>query len=414
MPKPRVHHPDYRKTEVSAIIAALDRGQSVSIVGPPSVGKSNLMLFLDQARLSARDPNSPWYRFAPLSINEGRILAIYIDPNALLPALPKDRGSVAAQSWPGFELMIHRTATISQLYPRYHVQPNEERDTEIMNQVAGLQGRFESAHPDVTAMDDPLHAHMGLRHLENIIDAALSAYRIQGFPIRVAYFFDEFDRMLNALPDYFFVALRSLRDRFKYQVMYVTVTRNSLPYLIGEHRMAELEPFIELFHDNAIYLKPFNDEDAWRMIEQLEDKSVTKNDYAVGLLIRATGGFAGLLRAGFQHVEKLTNIRSDDYQHTVDLAATRLAAEENVQAECKTLIRGLNAEEIRAVFGASVQQVDLSHDTVRELVNKSMLAHDTTGTGLRVLPPVLAAYIRNHPTPPPARPTPRPVTLPEE
>ena len=36
------------------------------------------------------------------------------------------------------------------------------------------------------------------------------------------------------MPDYFFVALRSIRDRFKYQVMFVTFTRNSLPYLITE------------------------------------------------------------------------------------------------------------------------------------------------------------------------------------
>ncbi len=81
-------------------------------------------------------------------------------------------------------------------------------------------------------------------------------------------------------------------------VLFVTFTRNSLPYLAG-NRLAALEPFVELFNDNTVYLRPFGDDDAWRMIEQLEQRSVSKEDYPLGLLIRATGGFAGLMRAGF-------------------------------------------------------------------------------------------------------------------
>ncbi len=413
MPKPRYYHPDYRQAEASAIVEALDRGQSVSLIGPPSVGKSNLLLFLDQTRLPARDPESPWLRYAPRSAEEGRVVAIYVDPNALLPALPQARGDVAARSWPGFELMIHRTHTAPPLYPRYRSDAGRDPDTELQKQIAIQQKRFEHAHPDVTAMDDGLHAHLALRHLESIISAALEAGRVQERPVRIAYFFDEFERMLNALPDFFFVALRSIRDRFKYQVMYVTVTRNSLPYLIDEERMATLEPFVELFHDRAIPIKPFNDEDAWRMIQQLEDKSVARDDYAVGLLIRATGGFAGLLRAGFQHVEALQGIRGEAYQKTVTLAATRLVAETNVQAECRTLLRGLNAEEIKTLFGVAAGAGEPSSIIAQELTDKSLLAPATHATGLRVNPPVLAAYIRNHPTPPAARATPRPVTLPE-
>ncbi|MBN2305195.1 MAG: hypothetical protein JXQ72_11990 [Anaerolineae bacterium] len=414
MPKSRSYHPDYRSAEVSQIVATIDRGQSVSIIGPPSVGKSNLLLFLDQRRLSGTDPNSPWFRHAPLSETEGRIVAIYIDPNALLPALPSARGKIAAQAWPGFELLTHRTAVTRPLFPRVHGVAADNLPPDLAVDIVNMQERFESAHPDVTAMDDALHAHMALRHLENIIDAALAARSIQNTPVRIAYFFDEFERMLNALPDFFFVALRSIRDRFKGQVMFVTVTRNSLPYLIPDYRMAEMEPFVELFHDAAIYLKPFNDDDAWRMIEDMEGKTSTMNDYAVGLLIRATGGFAGLLRAGFYHVEKLAPIQSGDYQHTVDLAAIRLAAEPNIQEECKTLLRSLNAEEIKTLYGAAVRRPDLPGDTMRELSQKSLLTHDTVSTGLQVAPPVLAAYIRNHPTPPSARPVPRPVTLPEE
>jgi hypothetical protein len=409
----RYYHPDYRKAEVSQIVGALDQGLSVSVIGAPSVGKSNLLKFLDQERLLATDPASPWVRYAPNTTHRGTIVAVTLDPNALLPPLPDERGGVAAGAWPGFELLIHRTATTPQLYPTYQSSLNQTTDSDLIRQVARLQEQFENAHPEVADFADSLHGHLALRHLESILEATLECHRIQGTPIRIAYVIDEFDRMLDTLPDYFFVALRSVRDRFKYQVMFVTFTRNSLPYLIGEgERMLALEPFVELFHDSTVYLGPFGDDDVWRVIEQLEDRTVSKEDRGLGLLIRASGSIAGLLRAGFKHADKLSQVQGQDYPSAVELAASRLVAESNVQAECKTLLRGLNEDEIKTLYGVSEQRANLNQDTVRELLNKSLLTQATAGGVIRVSPPVLAAYIRNHPTPPPAPPPTRPVTMP--
>jgi hypothetical protein len=405
----RYYHPDYRKDEASAIIEALDQGACVSVIGPPSVGKSNLLRFLEPDTLA--DPANPWVRYAPNAGHRGRIVSVSIDPNALLPALPNDKGDIAARAWPGFELLTYRTTITPSLYPTF-TAPNQTMDSDLARQIARLQERFENAHPDLTDFEDHLHAHLALRHLENIIDATLTSHRLQADPVRVAYFLDEFDRLLDTMPDYFFVALRSLRDRFKYEVMFVTFTRNSLPYLIGESRMAAIEPFAELFFDSPVYLKPFGDDDAWRMIEQLEERSVSKDDYPLGLLIRATGGFAGLLRAGFKHAEKLGQIQAPDYQHAVGLASSHLVAEENVQAECKTLVRGLNGDEIKTLYGVAAERTDLDPATIRELINKSLLAQPVQGGVIHVSPPVLAAYIRNHPTPPAPRPPARPVTMP--
>ncbi len=411
-PLSRYYHPDYRKAEVSAIVEGLDRGQSVSVIGPPSVGKTNLLRFLDQERLATNDPNSPWTRYAPQSSQQGAIIAVNIDPNALLPSLPHEGGDVAARAWSGFELLIHRTAITPQVYPAYRVPQGQEPDSELLDQFERLQSRFEHAHPDVTDFEDRLHAHLALRHLESLLDAALNGNRLRGVPLRIAYFMDEFERLLDTMPNYFFVALRSIRDRFKYNVLFVTFTRNSLPYLAG-NRLAALEPFVELFNDNTVYLRPFGDDDAWRMIEQLEQRSVSKEDYPLGLLIRATGGFAGLMRAGFLHVDKLAQIQAQDYVQAVMLAATRLSAEPNVQAECETLLRGLNREEIATLYAVADNKSNLGAATVRELLNKSMLVEESHGAGMRVAPPALAAYIRAHPTPPEARPPLPPVTLPE-
>jgi hypothetical protein len=405
----RYYHPDYRQNEVSAIIAALDQGSCVSVIGPPSVGKSNLLKFMEQGAPS--DPANPWVRYAPNVIHQGQIILVSIDPNALLPALPQQTGDIAARAWPGFELLTYRTTIKSQLYPAF-LAPDRTEDPEFARQIARQQERFENAHPDLTDFEDHLHAHLALRHLETIVDATLSSHRLQGEPIRIAYFLDEFERLLDTMPDYFFVALRSLRDRFKYEVMFVTFTRNSLPYLLGETRLAAVEPFAELFFDNPVYIKPFSDDDAWRMIEQLENRSVSQDDYALGLLIRATGGFAGLLRAGFKHAAALGQIQEQDYHQGIALAAGRLAAEENVQAECQTLIRGLNHEEIQTLYGIAAERADLNAAAIRELIHKSLLAQPTQGGVIRVWPPVLAAYIRSHPTPPDPRPPARPVTLP--
>jgi hypothetical protein len=366
---------------------------------------------MDQERLAASDPKSPSNRYAPQSAQQGPIVAINIDPNALLPSLPREKGDVAACAWPGFELLTHRTSITPQLYPVYKPPRGEEPDPDLVDQIARLQAHFDHAHPDVTDFEDHLHAHLALRHLESILDAALTGHRLQDIPIRIAYFMDEFERLLDTMPNYFFVALRSIRDRFKYNVLFVTFTRNSLPYLTGS-RLPVLEPFIELFHDSTVYLCPFGDDDAWRMVEQLEERTVSKDDYPLGLLIRATGGFAGLLRAGFQHVEKLAQIQAQEYGQAVGLAASRLSAEPNVQAECKTLLRGLNNDEITAIYGVTEEKADLNTTIIRELINKSLLVQDAGGTGLRVTPPVLAAYIRNHPTPPKSRSSVPPVTLP--
>ncbi|MBN1563388.1 MAG: hypothetical protein JXA10_06095, partial [Anaerolineae bacterium] len=413
----RKYHPDYRQADVSAIVRALDQGLSVSVIGPPSIGKSNLLQFLDQARLSGtEDSTNPWIRYATNTMFKGNLIMISVDPNALLPSLPRERGDVAAAAWPGFELLTHRTTITAELYPLMNqVQVDQGDDSNIATQIANLQTRFESAHPSMTDFRDHLHAHLALRHLESIIDASLKAAEVQQNPIRIIYFMDEFERFLVTMPNYFFVALRSLRDRFKERVMFVTFTRNSLPYIIGEgERMLILEPFIELFYDSTVYLKPFNDDDAWRMIDQLEEaRTVSKDDHGLGLLIRASGGFAGLLRGGFKHADKLSQIQHQDYGQAIGLAAKQLVAEKNIQEECKTLLRGLRSDEINTIFGIASQRTNLDQRTIDELLNKSLLSQATAGGVIRVSPPVLAAYIRNNPTPPESIPMPRPATMPE-
>ncbi len=405
---PRAYPRQYRIDDIQPLIKALDGGYSVSVVGPPGVGKSNVLQYLDQHRQRGRDESDPWSEYAKRRIHDGPLVAVPIDPNALLPPLPLTYGADAARSWPGFELLIHRLSINEHLKPRAIVR---EGEAEYEEHYRKKRDRFLKVHTDLTDFEDALQGHMGLRYFERIIALALESFAEQDSPLRIVIIIDEFERLLDTMPDYFFIALRSVRDRFKGQVMYVTFTRDNLLHLLSPERRHMLEPFIELFNDNTLYLGPFTDADAWDLIENLEKRDEERNDYAIGLLIRATGGFAGLLRAGFQHVKHLERIPEQDpnrYGH----AATRLIAEENVRIECETLLSGLREIEIDTLYDVAEEKTDLDGATLKELVKKSLLRENPSGGTLRVMPPVLAAYIRTHPTRPAPRPRARPFDMP--
>lgn len=405
---PREYPKHYRRETAERLVGALDSGYSVSVIGPPSVGKSNLLQYLDQYRQRGPDELDPWAEYAKHHMHDGPLIAVPVDPNALLPPLPMDRGTDAARAWPGFELLVHRMTLIDALKPRAVVRAGEAEYEEYYRQK---RERFLNIHTELTDFDDALQGHLALRYFERMVEMALESFAEQDHPVRLVFVLDEFERMLDILPDYFFVALRSVRDRFKGSVMFVTFTRDNLLQLVDTQRRHVLEPFLELFNDNPLYLGPFSDNDAWNLVENLERRQEGRDDYGVGLLIRASGGFAGLLRAGFQHVKYLEQIPQQDPQR-YGYAAKRLIAEENVQIECETLLRGLRQIEIDTLYGVVEEKTDLDGTTLKELVKKSLLRENPSGGAVRVTPPVLAAYIRTHSDRPTPRPRARPFSMP--
>jgi len=141
----RYYHPDYRKNEASAIIKALDQGACVSVIGPPSVGNRTY---------SSSWTGNPTRRPIPRVLGAlcaerhppGRIVSVSIDPNALLPALPNEKGDIAAHAWPGFELLTYRTTITPPLYPAFSAV-DRTADSEFVRQIARLQERLRTRIP---------------------------------------------------------------------------------------------------------------------------------------------------------------------------------------------------------------------------------------------------------------------------
>ncbi len=406
------YHPDFRQSEVRAIIEAVDSGNCVSVVGAPSVGKTNLLRFLTQEETRLEERDSPWFRYVDLEKRpeRGRLAVIHIDPNLLLPPLNAHTQDIAARSWPGFELLAHRVRRRGDLYPR--LSKHAERRALAGAEVSGMERRVEryqevflGAHGRIVG-DELLAGHLALRHFENLLESVLEGHRLTQTPVRLVFLIDEFEQLLAALPDYFFIALRGLRDRFKYRLMYVVFTRNRLWDVAGA-RAQTLEPFVELFADHVVWLGPYSDADAWRMIDRLEKRMVRRDDHALGLIIRATGGFAGLLRAAFQHTETLATVPADDFLTT----ARVLYRKGNVRAECETLLRALTDREIGALYQVASGATDVDDALVDELMHKSLLR--LLDGRLCVWPLLLEEYIRNTPERPGGRVMPRPTTLPE-
>lgn len=63
--------------------------------------------------------------------------------------------------------------------------------------------------------------------------------------------------------------LRSLRDSNKYQISYLTFTRDELPALCDT---PETEEFYELLQTHVLWLAPYSYEDAWVEITRIASR----------------------------------------------------------------------------------------------------------------------------------------------
>lgn len=284
----------FRATEVNKILSIIQSGDSCSLIGIGSVGKSNLLRFLQQEDARRAKLGQDWDKY----------LFVYVDVNKMLQQ----------SDWGLFELMLHQILVgISQ------------QDVDILMYEA-----IDALHQRAT---EPATQHLALRYLERTL--ALICNRLD---LRVVFLIDEFDILRGTLSTQTFAALRSLRDDYKYRLMYVVTARTDLSRL--QEASADIEAFEELVTPNIIWLMAYSEDDARLMLHRLSERHHVEmmNEADIRKILSKTGGHPGLLRAVFGTAYKQS-------ANLDDLKAT----DKQVQEECQRIWHSLAEDEQMAL-----------------------------------------------------------------
>lgn len=351
-------------------------GDSCSLVGVGSVGKSNLLQHLSDETVQS---------FFMKDVAGGKpFKAIIIDPSLLGP-LPSNSSidNDAIRCWAGYELMMHRLFLA--FYPFSNLSAEDARI-------------FYDSYQALQDGTNPLYAYMGLRYFE----LGLEIFMKQG--TQVVFMFDEFEEMLKQLPVKFFLTLRGLRDANKRNLSYLTFTRSPLPQLVSKFDIdaLEIEPFTELFNDNIVYVGPYNENDARNMVMDLVKRNDRKYEtYAIDFLLWATGRYAGLLRSSFRALDTLGALDANTVMTRSEQLLSELVSRRAVRTECETIWKSLSDEEKRMLreFIGTRPNIDPNKFEVQQvfamLQQKQLLK--VQGNRVIIDPPVFQVYVKTIP-----------------
>lgn len=371
----RTHSMEFRQQEVGYVMERWRASDSCSMVGVGSVGKSNLLQHLS-------NPNAQSYYMKDVAGGK-QFKAIIIDPSMLGPLPSGTSDNEQIRCWAGYELMMHR------LFLAFYPFPELDADDVRL---------FYDTYENLQDGTNPLYAYMGLRYFE----LGLEIFIKHG--IQIVFMFDEFEEMLKQLPVKFFLTLRGLRDVSKKQLSYLTFTRAPLPQVTDRLGIdaLEIEPFVELFTDNIVYVGPYNEVDARKMLDDLVKRNDKKYDsYTLDFLLWATGRYAGLIRAGFRSLDTLGSLEPNTVMTKSDQIVHELAMKRPIRTECRTIWKSLSPGEQNLLreFASARPNVDSnSFDTQQ---NFALLQHKkllrVQGNRVTVEPPVFFSFVNNNP-----------------
>jgi len=331
----RLQSMEFRQQEVGYVMERWRASDSCSLVGVGSVGKSNLLQHLSEFSVQS---------FYMKDVADGKSFkSIIIDPSMLGPLSGSGSESEPIRCWAGYELMMHRLFLAFYPFDNY-LEPD---DIHI----------FYDTYQALQDGTNPLYAYMGLRYFE----LGLELFMKRG--IHIVFMFDEFEEMLRQLPIKFFLTLRGLRDANKRQLSYLTFTRSPLPDIVKMLQIdaLEIEPFLELFTDNIVFVGPYSETDARNMLQDLAKRNNKKYDsYTLDFLLWATGRYPGLMRSGFRSLDTIGSLDTNTIMTMSDQIVRDLASKRAVRLECKTIWTSLSHEEqlLLKEFSSSKPNVD--------------------------------------------------------
>jgi hypothetical protein len=340
----------YRKNIISKILDAIVRGESVSLIGVGSSGKSNVARHIVRADARA----------ACLGLSAEGMHGVLVDCMQYV-----DDSAIALYRLV-FQALVSSTQqpdapeAIAKLHAPLNAQLEKSFDTEQVDRV-----RF---------------------YLEGAIDQLMRAGVKQMF-----FVLDDFDHALKKAPGQAVNSLRGLRDNHKNRLMYITVTRKELTFLRDE---GEYEDFAEIVTPVTIPVGMYAYPDAQFALEELVarwnlqgrlDASTRAN------ILEWSGQHPGMLKA----ILNIAN-RNPSFDLGSRDALTRLFNHKDIEPECDKIWQSLEADEqeaMRAAFSGQTADAML----IGRLKNKELLRERTRGQFVAFSPIFEDYVIRNRP-----------------
>jgi DNA-binding winged helix-turn-helix (wHTH) protein len=336
------HPMSYRQEIVEPLLTRMQQGESCSVVGSASVAKSNLVRFILRSDVQQHylgGPRSDSRRESTAQDTPSKaqpMLTVLVDTNDLLEE----------SEWAVYELIIHRLALLFQ----HHTE-----DTKISSTLSLL-------HDTVLESRDRFRAQ---RYLERAVSLLCKRHN-QHLVLLV----DEADLFYRMVDVRFLNSLRALRDEHKYRLCYVLFTRTTLDRLRDP---TECEAFYELFNRNVLGLKPYQQDDALRVVAQLQVRRdhPLKERKAVQL-VYLSGGHPGLLVALFEAVISKESPASANPADWLSIPSIR--------AECQKLWDGLQPDEQLYLLRLETELADHNTSRAQELLAlKGLITTDDKG-----------------------------------
>jgi DNA-binding winged helix-turn-helix (wHTH) protein len=318
--------PTYRQEIITPIMRTIAAGESCSIVGVASTGKSNLFRFLIRPEVRQRYLGESW----------GNYLFLYIDTHSL----------TELSEWGLCELLLRRIVEA----------------TEDLKIESKWSKHFNDLYQQAVRPErQPLARGYLERSVKNLC---------QRLGFKLVFLFDEFDEIFRQMDTRFFLGLRALRDEHKYRLSCVVATRNELPRIRED--IAECESFYELLSLNTFGLGPYSEADARNMVQRLAArKGMTVADDDANLLIKVSGGHPGILWATFWALNDRSIERAGD-------VSRQCLNEPDIQTECVKIWDSLGEDERMALADivADCPLEQLEQEVVRLLQLKGLLVEN--------------------------------------
>ena len=164
----------------------------------------------------------------------------------------------------------------------------------------------------------------------------------------------------------------------------------------------DIEPFIELFTDNVVFVGPYNENDARNMMQDLVKRNNKKYDTIHSIsCCGQRGRYAGLMRSRFRSLDFIGALDPNTVMTMSDQVVRDLAVKRPVRMECETIWKSLTPKEqsLLREFAGPKPNVDPNDPDTQQvfavLQQKKLLS--VQGNHVVIEPPLFYTFILNNP-----------------